>query len=486
MNVLFVSSEVYPLNKTGGLGDVAYSLPHALSEQGADVKLLVPAYRNLLDKVSDIKLIGHLDVPAYDRVLGVRILQASHPEFSIGIYLADCQPLFDRPGNPYIQDNGLDWPDNAERFTVFSRIATLMALDTLNTNWQADVVHCNDWQSGLVPALLSDHTPRPKTIFTIHNLAYGGYFPQADFQQLQLPTHFWSIEGVEFYGGFSMLKSGIIYADAVTTVSPTYAEEICTPQFGYAMDGILQSRKYKLHGILNGIDSRHWNPLTDTYLPVNYSISNIIEGKHASKKALLESYGIVDLSDSFFEKPLLGMVGRLIEQKGIDLILDCMAEIIQQSDACFIFLGTGATGFEQQLLGAAELYPDRVYVWIGFSEEKAHLLEAGADIFLMPSRFEPCGLNQMYSLHYGTPPVVHNTGGLADTVVNTSQKSLMNGSANGFVFEDADTASFKQAVYSALELFSDKAKWTKIMKNGMSIDFSWDGRAVQYLDLYKT
>ncbi|MCB1755768.1 MAG: glycogen synthase GlgA [Gammaproteobacteria bacterium] len=484
MNVLFVSSEVYPLNKTGGLGDVAYGLSHALQEHGADVRLLIPAYRELMDKVDIIRMLGRLDVPGDRQTRSIRVLEARHPEFKVGLYLVDCQPLYDRPGNPYIQADGTDWPDNAERFSVFAQTAALIAMDALDTGWRPSVVHCNDWQTGLVPALLSDYPVRPKTIFTIHNLAYGGHFPQPVFINLQLPAKLWHIEGVEFYGGFSMLKAGIVYADEVTTVSPTYAREICTPEFGYAMDGILRSRQNRLSGILNGIDLQHWNPRTDRYLPLPYNSDNVHAGKLAAKISLLESFGRPSPAEELLTRPLMGMVGRLVEQKGIDLIIDTMPQILADTDAAFIFLGTGEAKYEQLLSLAAAENPGRVFTWIGFSEQKAHLLEAGADIFLMPSRFEPCGLNQMYSLRYGTPPVVHQTGGLADTIVNTSTETLRDGSANGFVFPKADQASFSDAMLRALDLIKDTASWSSIIRNGMALDLSWNGRARQYLELY--
>lgn len=486
MNVLFVTSEVYPLNKTGGLGDVAYSLPHSLVDQGADVRLIIPAYRDLLNQMTSLKLISRLDIPGNQCIHSVRLLEATHPEFAFKLYLVDCQALFDRGGNPYIGSDGVDWTDNAERFSVFARVVTLMAMDRCDLGWKADVVQCNDWQSGLVPALLSGYDQRPKTVFTIHNLAYGGHFSESQYRNLQLPAQFWHIDGVEFYGSFSMLKAGIVYADHVTTVSPTYAKEICTPEFGYGMEGILLNKQDRLTGILNGIDQQHWNPNTDNYLPVAYSLKNVGAGKTASKQALMASFGLTMNSHETLNQPLLGMVGRLVEQKGIDLILNSMPEILETTNANFAFLGTGSETYENKLRDAAKKYPDRVFVWIGFSEEKAHLLEAGADMFLMPSRFEPCGLNQMYSLKYGTPPIVHNTGGLADTVINTSSKSLKKKTATGFTFDQASTESFKKAVLTALELFEDKSCWALIVKNGMSLDLSWDSRAKQYMKLFKS
>lgn len=486
MNVLFVTSEVYPLNKTGGLGDVAYSLPHSLIQLGSDVRLVIPAYRDLLNQMSYLNLISRLDIPGNKCVHSVRLFEATHPDFAFKLYLVDCQALFDRGGNPYTGPDGHDWADNAERYSVFARAVTLMAMDRTDLGWKPDVIQCNDWQSGLVPALLSEYESRPKTIFTIHNLAYGGHFSISDYQALQLPKQLWHMDGVEFYGSFSMLKAGIAYADQVTTVSPTYAKEICTEEFGNGMQGILQKRQNQLTGILNGIDQQHWNPKTDPYLPKPYGLKNVNAGKTASKQALLASFGLTIDSHEILDKPLLGMVGRLVEQKGIDLILDSMPEILETTDANFAFLGTGSEVYENKLLEAAKKHPNRVFVWIGFSEEKAHLLEAGADMFLMPSRFEPCGLNQMYSLKYGTPPIVHNTGGLADTVVNTNSKTLKKKTATGFTFDEASTESFKDAIVTALKLFEDKSSWDTIIKTGMSLDLSWNSRAKQYMKLFKS
>ncbi|MFN3785616.1 MAG: glycogen synthase, partial [Thiothrix sp.] len=283
MNVLFVVSEAYPLIKTGGLGDVAYSLPVALHKAEVDVRLLLPGYREVLRKLGSVQILGWLELQGMNRTHTVRLLHSEHPDYPFPLWIMDCPTLFDRPGNPYLQPNGYDWADNAERYTVFARAAAELAQNTLHLNWIPDVVHAHDWQTGLVPAFLDTLPNPPQRIFTIHNLAYGGNFSYADFVALQLPSYWWSAEGAEFYGGFSMLKAGIVYADVVTTVSPTYAKEICTPAFGYGLDGLLQSRRYKLHGILNGIDTLVWNPATDPYLVAFYSAQQIEPGKSLNK-----------------------------------------------------------------------------------------------------------------------------------------------------------------------------------------------------------
>ncbi len=481
--ILFVASEAYPLVKTGGLGDVAYSLPHALHERGADIRLVLPGYRALLRQLEQVRIIGWLDVRGAEGIVSARILETRHPDFAFPLWIVDCPPLFDRAGNPYVNASGLDWPDNAERFAVFARVAALLAQDALDIGWQPHVVHTHDWQTGLVAAFLADQPLRPKTIFTIHNLAYGGHFSHTDFVRLQLPGPWWTPEGVEFHGGFSMLKAGIVYADAVTTVSPTYAAEICTPEFGYGLDGLLLSLQHKLHGILNGIDTRLWNPSTDPHLPAHYSMSRILPGKRRNKQALLERF-LPQVDDASMQAPLLGLIGRLVEQKGIDWVLAAIPVLLAETDARFVLLGSGQTLYEQKLMRLARQYPNRVFVEIGYDEPLAHLISAGADMFMMPSRFEPCGLNQMYSLRYGTPPIVYKTGGLADTVVDTNPLTLEDTSANGFVFERPDVAEFVAAIRRAIDLYHQPTQWRRLQQTGMRQSFEWSDSADHYLALY--
>lgn len=483
MNILFAASEAYPLMKTGGLGDVVYSLPHALAARGVDVRLLLPGYRALLRQLDSVRILGWLEARGASGAVSVRILEARLPEFAFPLWVADCPALFDRPGNPYLDAGGRDWPDNAERFAVFSRVAALLGRDALELGWQPDVVHAHDWQTGLVPAWLAEAPVRPKTVFTIHNLAYGGHFSRGDFDRLQLPGPWWSPEGVEFHGGMSLLKAGIVYADAVTTVSPTYAREIQTPEYGCGLDGLLHSRQHKLTGILNGIDTTIWNPATDACLPAHYSEKRINPGKRRNKQALLARFpdgsGTVGI-----EAPLVGLVGRLVEQKGIDWVLAALPVLLAETDARFVFLGSGEAGYEQKLLRLARQHPARVSVEIGYDEPLAHLIEAGADLFLMPSRFEPCGLNQMYSLRYGTPPVVFRTGGLADTVVDAREATLADGSATGFVFDVPNLDAFVDAVRRALALYRQPAAWRRMRQAGMRQSFDWGRSAGHYLALY--
>ena len=482
--VLFVASEAYPLIKTGGLGDVMYSLPHALHRIGVDVRLVLPAYREVLMQLDGIRILGWLDVAGSNRMLGVRVLEARHAEFAFPIWLVDCPVLFDRPGNPYVQPDGRDWPDNAERYTVFARAAAELAQDRLGLDWRPDVVHANDWQTALVPALLADTALPPKCVFTIHNMAYGGNFGLNEFNLLGLPRHWWSTEGVEFYGGFSMLKAGIVYADEVTTVSPTYAREICTEEFGCGLEGVLQASRYKLHGILNGIDEASWNPATDPHLAARYSASRRQPGKALNKQDLLRRFGMVS-GDALLQLPLFGMVSRLVEQKGVDLVLAALPHWLEHTEARFVFVGSGKIEYERQLRSYAMHYPQRVGVFIGYDESLAHMLEAGADMFLMPSRFEPCGLNQMYSLRYGTPPIVYRTGGLADTVDDATEHHFAEGIANGFVFDDLSTDALIEAANRALAWYAQPRLWQALLRTGMRQSFGWEHSAQAYLALYR-
>ncbi len=485
MKVLFASSEVWPLIKTGGLGDVSYSLPHALQEQGLDVRIVIPAYQDVLKQLSSMTILGWLSLPMAGKTRSVRILEANHEQFAMPIWLVDCQELFDRSGNPYVHEHGYDWPDNAERFTLFSQAVAKLAVDTLQVGWKPDVVHSNDWQTGLVSTFLDNEPFPPRRVFTIHNLAYRGDFSKDVYQDLGLSPVWWSPEGVEFYNNLSMLKAGIVYADAVTTVSPTYAQEICTPAFAYGMEGVLSSRVHKLSGIINGIDTDVWNPATDPFLPFHYSDKRRNPGKKKNKQALLEANGIT-VTEEILEAPLLGMVSRLVEQKGLDMIIESIPHLLSNTNANFVFIGTGDPNFENQLIQLSKQYPDRVMVTIGYFEDKAHLLEAGCDLFMMPSRFEPCGLNQLYSLRYGTLPVVTHTGGLADTVVDAQlTDNKLNADATGFVLAAPTAAALTETIKRALSLYSQPKHWNQMQRTAMQQDFGWESSAKAYINLYR-
>lgn len=481
MNILFAASEAFPFIKTGGLGDVVHSLPIALSELGDDVRLVLPAYRDVLASVDSLKELGFWDLPGAGVTHRVRILQAHHEGLTDFLYLIDVPSLFDRAGNPYVHSDGFNWPDNAERFTVFSRAVAQMAKGIPGTDWHPDVVHCHDWQTGLVPAFLSMSHPRPKTVFTIHNLAYDGHFSYDDFTRLGLPPEWWSPEYVEFYGGFSMLKAGMVFSDQVTTVSPTYAREICTPEYGYRFEGVLQHLGDKLSGILNGIDLDIWNPATDSHLKQSYSVEQPwIKAKLANKNELLKKAKLPET-----KAPLLGFIGRLVEQKGVDLITTMLPELFASTDAVIIILGSGHMLYEAELIKLAEKYPSRLHVHIGYSENLAHQVEAGCDLFIMPSRFEPCGLNQMYSLRYGTPPVVNFTGGLADTVTDATAMAIKDKTANGFVFRNVDSGALLTTVKRALKIYKKPEQWQQVCETAMQQELGWESSAKKYQELYK-
>jgi|LGOV01.1.fsa_nt_gb starch synthase len=484
--ILFATSEVYPLVKTGGLGDVSAGLPMALRDLDQDVVIVLPAYREALERATVCECVATLDVLSCGNQRQVQVFRAQADGLSCPLLLVKIDTLFDRSGSPYQDSDGNDWWDNGERFGLFAKIVTELACDRLGLNWRPDVVHCNDWQTGLVPALLQLETEPALTVFTIHNLAYGGHFPHELFVGLDLPPSWWHFEQIEFHGGMSMLKAGIVFADHVTTVSPSYAQEICTPELGCGLHGALQQRQQqgRLYGFINGIDTNVWNPQKDPYLSYNYSLKRgRVAKKERNKRALLEQLNC-EKSDAVCAAPLFGFVGRMVEQKGIDLICDVIPDFIQQTDACFVVIGSGQEILEQAVIELAQRFPQRVFVHIGYSEALAHLVEAGADLFLMPSRFEPCGLNQMYSLAYGTPAIVHATGGLKDTVVDTCNESLENLSATGFVFQSDTAEALQHAMLRAIDLYRRPRAWQKLQKIGMSQDFSWQSSAQSYLDLY--
>ncbi len=478
MKTLFVTSEAHPLIKTGGLADVSGALPKALHQLRNDVRLLLPAYPEVKARAGKLRTVATLELPATPAP--VTLLAGRVPGTSVPLYLVDAPAYFERTGNPYTAPDGSGWPDNAQRFALFSRAAAAIALDRAGLQWQPEIVHCNDWQSALVPALLSPESTRPRTVFTIHNLAYQGNFGAEVFAALQLPAALWSADGLEFYGMLNFIKGGIAYADAVTTVSPTYAREICHAAFGYGLEGLLRSRAGQLHGILNGVDYSQWNPKDDPHLPAHYGADRPA-GKAACKAALQEEMGLAAAS----EVPLLAHIGRLVEQKGVDLILAAIAALPVDTPFQLAVLGSGEKHLERALLDAAHRHPGRIAVRIGYDEGLAHRIEAGADLFLMPSRFEPCGLNQIYSLRYGTVPVVHRVGGLADSVVDAIAHTLDAGIATGFVFDHADGFDLSVAIQRALALYQDRKAWRKLMINGMAQDFSWERSARQYVALYR-
>lgn len=476
MKILFASSEVYPLIKTGGLADVSGSLPRAIRNLRHDIRVVLPAYRGVAARAGKTKVLASLGLEGAPGE--IRILQGRLPGTNVPLYLVDCPPLFDRDGGPYSAPEGGDWPDNALRFALFARAVCSLALDRAGLDWTPELLHANDWQTGLVPALLSLQARRPATLFTIHNLAYQGQFPATTLDELKLPPDWWSLDGLEFYDQLSFIKGGLVFADWISTVSPTYAREIQTPEYGCGLEGLLSARADRLSGILNGIDYRDWSPCNDPHLARPYSVRSQ-GGKADNKRALQEDF---DLPPR--DVPLLGHVGRLVEQKGIDLLLDILPELLAR-DLQLVILGSGHAELEQALLDLQSAHPRQVGVRIGYSEPLAHRLEAGADLFLMPSRFEPCGLNQLYSLRYGTVPIVRRTGGLADSVVDASPEHLADGSATGFQFDAAEAPDLLAAIERALALYDRPEAWRRLMTRGMQQDFSWTRSAHRYLELYQ-
>ena len=461
-----ISSEAAPFAKTGGLADVVGSLPTALQAFGDEVAVVLPRYGSI-----DLKnarrvwenLIIHLGLAAFP----VTIYQApaDHP-----VYLVDCPPLFDRKG--FYGDSGLDFPDNHIRFAVFARAALSIARLLFRT----EIFHCHDWQSGLVPAYLrttfaSDPTFLGcRTLFTIHNLGYQGLFPKAALADVALsPDAVYRPDGMEFFGRISYIKAGIAFADALSTVSPTYAREIQTPEFGFGLDGILRDRSLALTGILNGADYLEWNPEIDPLIPARYSATDLA-GKETCKRHLLQEFG---LPAEAMARPLLGVVSRLTRQKGTDILAEAIGDILGE-DAYLVALGTGDVEYEEFFRGMQQEYPGRVAVRIGFDDGLAHRIEAGADIFLMPSYYEPCGMNQIYSLRYGTVPVVRATGGLDDTIEE----------GTGFKFVEYSSKALLEAVRGAIAGFADRDGWRKMMLRGMGKDFSWKKSAAAYSQLY--
>jgi starch synthase len=475
--VLFVTSEVAPLIKTGGLADVAGSLPAALMHTGVDVRVLVPGYKQVMEAV---KSKGRLtSFPALGEMPASQLLAGKLPS-GVPLMILDSPRLYDRPGGPY-QDSGTDWPDNAVRFGLLSYLAAVLGGPASPISWRPRILHCNDWQTGLAPAYLHFMPgDKARTVMTIHNLAYQGIFPPTTVSRLGLPPSSFAPDGVEYYGNMSFLKAGLYYADHITTVSPNYAREIQLEPLGMGMQGLLAHRAPVLTGILNGIDTDAWDPETDPYIQRYYNALRL-PTKQENKHALQQRLALA-LDDRI---PLLATIGRFTSQKGLDLLLEITPDLLRLP-AQLAVLGAGDAVLQEAFLALARANAGHVAVHVGYDEGLAHQIEAGADIFLMPSRFEPCGLNQMYSQRYGTPPVVHDTGGLHDSVVDTQPATLADKTATGFMFELMTADGFTVAVERAIAAYHDKKIWRQLQKNGMARDFSWDASAQRYVQLYRS
>ena len=477
MKVLFVTPELAPWMKSGGLGEISWSLPASLLEAGVNVRILVPAYTPLLAAFPKAQPVAEF-APAGGELPACRLLEAT-ADSGVPLLLLDCPAFFRRDGSAYLDIHGNDFADNHLRFGLLSRVAALLGSEASPLAWRPDVLHCNDWPCGLAPAYLHFMSGvKAATVMSIHNLAFQGIFPADTLAPLGLPPEAYAMDGVEFWGKLSFMKAGLHYANRITTVSPRYAEEIQTEAFGYGFAGLLRWRRDDLRGILNGIDTKVWNPASDPYLPRHYEFAHL-KGKEACKAMLRQRFGLTAEASS----PLLGAVCRITQQKGLDLLLEIGDEIAMMP-AQFVLLGTGDKGLEAALSSLADRHPGQFSVRIGFDDGLAHLVEAGADMFLMPSRFEPCGLNQMYSLRYGTPPIVRDTGGLADTVIDCNEATLAEGTANGFVFGDATSEALLQTIRRAVSAWHDKALWHRLQRNGMVLDFSWSNAADAYIATY--
>jgi starch synthase len=477
--ILFATSEAYPLIKTGGLADVAGSLPPALKSLGSDVRLIMPAYRDAVARVPRPRRLADIDLPELS--IRVSLLETVLPGTTIKTWLVDYPPAFDRAGNPYLDTAGNPWPDNAERFALFTRAICAIASPNALLSWRPELVHCNDWQTGLVPALFASQQPRPATVFTVHNLAYQGLFPYAKLADLRLPHAWWSAEALEFHGQLSFIKGGLVYADYLTTVSPTYAREIQTPAHGSGLDGLLRHRSDRLVGILNGIDDRIWNPASDANLIKTFNQRRFAD-KSENKLALQQQVGL----ERAAQIPLLAFIGRAVEQKGIDVILEALPQLTRMP-LQLLLLASGEPKYEQVLRRFATQNPTRLAVHVGYDEGLAHRIYGGADMLLMPSRFEPCGLNQLYSMRYGTVPIVHRVGGLADTVVDADDSNIVSGNATGVVFDEVTVPALLGAVERACSLYQQPTLWKKLALAGMrhSRSFSWRSSAARYLELYR-
>jgi starch synthase len=476
MRVLMIASEVAPWAKTGGLADVLGALPAALERLGHHVTVVLPRYRSVVLPPAETRPLSvRLGAQVHDVVAHVAAVSAQHR-----VVFVDAPRFFDRDG--FYTSGGVDYPDNALRFALLCAAA----LDFVHGDGEAiDVVHAHDWQAGLTPAMIRTMPSRwpglvgAGLVFTIHNLAYQGTFSRDVVPALGLPWEVFRIDTGEFWGQFGYLKTGITYSDIVTTVSPTYANETRTRESGVGLDGVLRALGDRYLGILNGIDTALWDPARDPLLPAHFTADDL-SGKRACKRALLERTGL-PVGDDMLERPLIGLVSRLVEQKGLDLI-EAAAEELLELDASWVFVGSGDPRHERALREMAVRHPTRVAAHIGFDDGLAHLVEAGADIFLMPSKFEPCGLNQMYSLRYGTVPIVHAVGGLDDTVQPYTSRAQ---GATGFKFEEPTPAALVRTVRQALRLFQSPDAWTRLMRNGMAADHSWQTSAREYVRVYR-
>ena len=480
LNLLSVTPEIFPLIKTGGLADVAGALPAALGRQGIAVRTLVPGYPQVLAAMDETDRDGADPVHDYGDLMGGPAHIRAGTAAGLDLLVIDAPHLYERQGNPYLAPNGKDWPDNPARFAALARVAADIAGGRMAA-WQPDVVQAHDWQAALTPAYLHfDKAERhPPVVVTIHNMAFQGIFPAHLLGTLGFPAEALSIEALEYYGSIGFLKGGLIFADHITTVSPTYAREILTPEGGMGLNGLLNSRATHLSGILNGIDTDVWNPATDPLIAAHYS-ADAVAARSANKLALQAAFGLPQAVDRF----LVGSVGRLTTQKGIDLLLEALPTLIEMGGQ-FVLLGSGDAAAERACRALAAANPDAVACRIGYDEGVAHLIQAGADAFVVPSRFEPCGLTQLCALRYGAVPIVSRVGGLADTVIDANPAALGVGAATGLTFAPDSAATLIDALRRTIALYRDAATWSVVQHTGLTADVSWEQAASQYAALFR-
>ena len=484
MNILFAASEVVPFARTGGLADVCAALPAALERIGHNITVVMPGYKSAFNGGFNLKDTGiRFSVPVGSKTVAAKIWKDTIPESDVPIYFVQQDDYFNR--SELYTENGCDFGDNSERFIFFCR-AVMEMISVMNL--RVDILHSNDWQTGLIPAMQSilyQKKPgyeRIATIHTIHNLAYQGIFWHWDLPLCGIGWEHFTFDGLEFYGKLSFMKAGVMFADGLSTVSPQYAMEIQSPAFGYGMESALQYRSPMLRGILNGVCVKRWNPETDPYIAAPYNIENVYEKKPLCKEDLQMTLGLPQRSGV----PLFGVVSRFVTQKGIDLIADVIPLWVEKHGVQFCLLGKGDPVLGSRLSILANLYPHNVVVRFEFSDELSHKIEAGADAFLMPSRYEPCGLNQMYSQIYGTIPVVRETGGLVDTVTDLTDETVENGTATGFVIPSDDADALNRTIWRVLDTFwHNRDIWKRLIANGMRQDWSWAKSAIEYVRFYE-
>ncbi len=478
LRVLSVASEVFPLIKTGGLADVAGALPGALATQGVQVRTLLPGYPQVIAALE-----GGESVHKWRSLFGGSARLLSGTAKALDLLVLDAPHLFNRPGNPYVDATGKDWPDNAERFAALAFVAAEVGRGLLGGYWP-DIVHAHDWQAGLVPAYLrygkaSKNARKPPCVITVHNIAFQGQFPAALLEKLNLSADAFTMEGVEYYGQIGFLKAGLALADHITTVSPTYAVEIQGNEFGMGLDGLLRHRAQSLTGILNGIDTHTWDPASDTQLVARYDEKKL-EARKRNKAAIRKAFNLTADESG----PLITVASRLAWQKGMDILLAALPRLLGEG-AQLVLLGAGDAALQTEFTAAAARDRGKLGIVLGYNEGLSHLLQGGADAILIPSRFEPCGLTQLYGLRYGTVPIVARVGGLADTIIDANDAALAAGVATGFQFAPVTADALATAVARAVRIYRDPPAWRAMQMRGMATDVSWRRPAMQYAALYK-